>query len=127
MPTFRNLAFFAASGLGLGVTGAMTHEDVFTWTGVAIAAGSAVVSSAIASYHSFRKAVRDEATKDRMQEIKDVHKLTEAHVDLENRIRKSEFDIVEIASRVEKVRCAFPNPDGTARCRGLTEPIPPQS
>ncbi|MGC8640027.1 MAG: hypothetical protein ACP5XB_09150 [Isosphaeraceae bacterium] len=111
-----SLKIFAAAGAGGGVAGAISHDQILTWSGAAVAVGSALVTAAVAAYHKYREARRDEDTKDRRSQLEDIRKLTRVQADLESRISRSETAVTSLSDLVERVRCRYPNPDGTARC-----------
>jgi len=112
--------FSAAAGGAGGVVGALTHDQILTWTGATIAVGSAVLSAAVAAYHKLREARRDEDAADRKVLLDDIRAMTRVQVELELRISNSEIRLNEVEILIDRVRCKFPNPDGTARCSGET-------
>src|SRR5208283_4698610 len=114
----QSIRIFAAAGGAGGVVGALTHDQVLTWTGATIALGSAVLSAAVAAYHKLREARRDEDTADRKALLDDIRAMTRVQVELELRISHAETRLNEVEILIDRVRCKFPNPDGTARCCG---------
>ncbi len=112
--------FSAAAGGAGGVVGVLTHDQILTWTGATIAVGSAVLSAAVAAYHKLREARRDEDAADRKVLLDDIRAMTRVQVELELRISNSEIRLNEVEILIDRVRCKFPNPDGTARCCGET-------
>ncbi len=110
------ITIFAVAGGSGGVIGAVTHDQVLTWCGVALAVASAVLSAAVAGYHRIRGARRDEDTADRKFQLDDIRALTRAQVELERRIDSTENRLTGLDGQLERVRCRFPNADGTAKC-----------
>lgn len=123
MPSFHTLKIFAATGAGGSVLGALTHDQVMTWCGTAIAVGSALITGLVAAYHQIRAARRDEDAKDRRQLLDETREMARSQYALEARIKEAEKKAVELARRIEQVRCRHPLPDGSARC-GATHTMP---
>jgi hypothetical protein len=111
-----SLKIFAAAGAGGGVAGALSHDQLLAWAGAGIAVGSAFVTAIVAAYHKYREARRDEDTKDRRSQLEDIRSLARAQAELEARIGRAEIAATSLSEVVERVRCRYPNPDGTARC-----------
>lgn len=107
---------FAATGAGGSIVGAITHDQVLTWSGTTIAVGSAVVTGLITAYHQLRAARRDEDAKDRNLQLEAMRELARTQCQLESRIEAAESRTAELAARIEQVRCRNPLPDGSARC-----------
>lgn len=120
-----SLKIFAAAGAGGGVAGAISHDQILTWSGAAIAVGSALVTAAVAAYHKYREARRDEDTKDRRSQLDDIRALTRVQAELEARIGRAETAATALTQAVDYARCRYPNPDGTARCMD-TKVCPPE-
>jgi hypothetical protein len=120
MRIFESIRIFAAAGGAGGVVGALTHDQVLTWTGATIAVGSAVLSAAVAAYHKLREARRDVDAADRKALLDDIRAMTRVQVELELRISHAETRLEEVKILIDRVRCKFPNLDGTARCCGET-------
>jgi len=120
MRIFESIRIFAAAGGAGGVVGALTHDQILTWTGATIAVGSAVLSAAVAAYHKLREARRDEDAADRKIQLDDIRALTRVQVELEIRITQAESRLNEVKTMIDRVRCKFPNAEGTARCGGET-------
>jgi hypothetical protein len=114
----RVTIFAVAGGTG-GVVGAATHDEVLTWCGVALAVCSAILSTAIAGYHRIRDARRTEDAADRQAQLDDIRALTRVQIELERRIDSTETRLATVDGQLERVRCRFPQPDGTAKCAGL--------
>jgi hypothetical protein len=111
-----SLKVFAAAGAGGGVAGAISHDQLLAWAGAGIAVGSACVTGVVAAYHKYREARRDEDTKDRRSQLDDIRALARTQTELEARISRAEKAASALTEAVERVRCRYPNPDGTARC-----------
>ncbi len=116
--------YAAAAG---SVVGAISESELITWTGAIIAVGSAVVTAVLAGYHKLREAARDERAKDQQQQradraadqqqqLEDVRAFGRAQIEMETRIASAAKRLDEIEATVDKVRCRFPAPDGSARC-----------
>jgi hypothetical protein len=120
MRIIESIRIFAAAGGAGGVVGALTHDQILTWTGATIAVGSAILSAAVAAYHKLREARRDEDAADRKIQLDDIRALTRVQVELEIRISQAETRLEEVKYLIDRVRCKFPNPDGTARCGSET-------
>ncbi len=123
MRVFESIRILAAAGGAGGVVGALTHDQILTWTGATIAVGSALLSAAVATYHKLREARRDEDAADRKIQIDDIRALTRVQVELDMRIGQAESRLNEVLTLIDGVRCKFPNADGTARCGGAETPI----
>ena len=100
---FEWIKVFAAAGGAGGVIGALAHDELMTWTGAMIAVGSAVLSAAVAAYHRFREACRDEDAADRKILLDDMQALTRVQVELEIRINQAETRLNEIMTLIERV------------------------
>ncbi|HMF38292.1 MAG TPA: hypothetical protein VKF17_16735 [Isosphaeraceae bacterium] len=98
------------------VWGALSHDQVVAWGGAMIALGSAIVAAGLPAYHRLREARRAEDAADREAVLNDIRALTRVQVELETRIAAGAKRLDEIESQMERVRCRFPNPDGTAKC-----------
>ena len=61
------------------------------------------------------KRVEDEA--DRTTNLQSMLLLGKVQMELQDRIAKAEHDVIELAQRIESVRCVFPDPDGSPRCK----------
>ncbi len=122
MRIFESIKILAAAGGAGGVVGALTHDQILTWTGATIAVGSAVLSAAVAAYHKLREARRDEDAADRKIQLDDIRALTRVQVELEIRICQAESRLNEVETMIDRVRCKFPNAEGTARCGGAETP-----
>ncbi len=111
--SLKILAFGGAAG---GLAGAITHDEILTWAGAAIGIASAIATTAIAVYHDFREARRLEDAADRDLQDNHIQSLARVQLALETRIALAENWAREVTAIIEKVRCRYPNIDGTARC-----------
>ena len=73
------------------------------------------MTTAVAAYHKYREARRDEDTKDRRSQLDDIRALIRVQAELEARISRAEIAAATLTKSVEGTRCQYPNSDGTAR------------
>ena len=118
----RVFAVMPAIGLGGSILAAVDRNAILAWTGAGVAAAGIVLQQAIHFYHQAREARREENTKDHAAELEVVRLLGTVQRELESRIMKSEHDIIELTRQIDAVRCVFPNPDGSPRCKGAATP-----
>jgi hypothetical protein len=95
---FDTLKIFAGAGGAGGLVGAITHDQLLTWTGATIAAGSMVVTAALTGYHKLREARRAEDLKDRAAGI--ARLATDRHDELLARV-------VELTLATHVAACPF--------------------
>ncbi len=107
------LCYGSAAG---SILGAISHDQVVAWTGALIAVGSALVTAGLPVYHRLREARRSEDAADRARVLEDVRALTRVQVEMEGRIAADGRRLNEIEAQMERIRCRYPNSDGTAHC-----------
>ena len=112
----------AVGGAGIGLAGAINHETVLTWVGVILAAGSAIVSGAIAGFHQLKSAVREENQKAAAAVVATARVLALTQAQFEARVERMDQRLIGIEKRLEEAMCRFPTPEGAARCTDRKEP-----
>lgn len=126
------LNFAASAGAGGAVVGAFSHQDMMTWSGVAIAVTSAMITAAMAGYHKIREAARQEDIADRQAQEEAIKRQLRAQVELEERLKWNsekleimEKSVLELVERVKRERCPFAE-EGHAKCDVDDDSIPPK-
>lgn len=124
---YRVLTGFKASasaGAGGAIVGAISHQELLTWVGVAVAVVSAIGSASVAGYHKIRDVIRQEDIADRQAAELAMHRQIAAQVEFEARIQSNaektvmlEQTLVELVERVRLERCPYLE-EGHARCIG---------
>jgi hypothetical protein len=110
------------AGLSGAVLAALDQQVMLAWAGAAVAAVGVLAQSTLYWYHQAREARREENAKDHAAELEVIRVFGTVQLELERRITKAEHDLVELAERIDSVRCVFPNPDGSPRCKGAEHP-----
>lgn len=108
----------ASIGAVWAVIGEMSQDQLLTWAGVIIAAGSALGSAVLAGYGKFRDRMREADRLDRAAAMEDIRALTRVQTELDARIARTEAALLALEAEYEKGRCRLPLPDGSARCAG---------
>jgi hypothetical protein len=112
------------SGIGFGssLIAAFDHNMFMVWIGAGVSGFGFIMTTILNSYHKFREVRRSEDEADRRSEEQANVLMMMRQRELEMRVSKTEQDAVELAARLECIKCVFPNADGSARCRGLESP-----
>jgi hypothetical protein len=111
-----------AAGFGGSLLAAMDRNAFMAWTAAGVGAAGLVVQGILSWYRQARDLKRAEDDADRFNAIENLRLIGKAQLELEHRITRADLAIVELAQRIESVRCVFPNPDGSPRCRGQEKP-----
>jgi hypothetical protein len=112
-----------AVGFGASVLAVMDRNAFSAWVAAGVTATGLIVQGVLSWYRQARDLKRSEDAADSSRALESIQLLGRVQMELEARLAKGELDITELAGRVESVRCVFPDPDGSPRCRGRE--IPP--
>ena len=121
--TVRSVLPVASLGAIGSIFGAISHEQVLTWSGVGLAVASALVTFMTSALHKVREAAREEDKKDRATQLEDIRALARFQVELEHRITADRKLLDELETRLDLERCPY-LADGRARCDGTREFVP---
>lgn len=102
------LSTTASVGASSAIVGAVSHQDLLTWSGVIVAVVSALVSGAVAGYHKIREAARQEDVADREATETAIRRQISAQMELEQRSKANaaHLDVAEhmLAELLERVK-----------------------
>jgi hypothetical protein len=108
-----SVTYVATAG---AILAAVNRDEIITWCGIIVALGSSLFSWGIGRYHNLRSTIRAENRADRREVLEDIR--AQASILTEMRIRQETLrkDLDSCVELIQKVRCRYPNEDGSARC-----------
>lgn len=111
-----------AAGFGGSLLAAIDKNAFMAWTAAGVGAAGLIVQGILSWYRQARDLKRVEDEADRSTNLQSMVVFNRVQKDLQDRIVKAEHDVIELAQRIESVRCVFPDADGSPRCRGRELP-----
>src|SRR5271166_5751965 len=82
---------------GGAVLSAFSSDQLFTWSAVAVAISSAIITAGLAGYHKLREAARQENIADRAADLESIRAMARIQIELENRVATIEKTANELA------------------------------
>ena len=132
---------------GGAVLSAFSSDQLFTWSAVAVAISSAILTAGLAGYHKLREAARQENIADRAADLESIRAMARIQIELEQRIvniektagelvetlatRKAEFgamfdemkaNITAMHRDLESAKCKFPGTESGKACQDDDRP-----
>ena len=92
---------------GGAVLSAFSSDQLFTWSAVAVAISSAILTAGLAGYHKLREAARQENIADRAADLESIRAMARIQIELEQRIVTIEKTAGELVKTLETRRTEF--------------------
>lgn len=91
---------FCYVGTGGAVCGAISNDQLFTWSAVAVAISSAFITAGLAGYHRLREAARQENVADRAADLESIRVMARVQIEIESRVNIIEEKANKVIERI---------------------------